>query len=68
MGKNDLWIAALVSLLGLMLVTMDNDFDHLNGLFFEGVCQPFIQHGQQLAAMLLVQLLKRAMIAFPQLQ
>lgn len=35
MGKNDLWIASLASLLELTLVTMDQDFDHLNGVFFE---------------------------------
>jgi tRNA(fMet)-specific endonuclease VapC len=35
MGKNDLWIAATASLLGLKLVTTDADFDHLNGEFIE---------------------------------
>lgn len=35
MGKNDLWIASLAGLLGLQLVTTDDDFDHLNGIFFE---------------------------------
>jgi tRNA(fMet)-specific endonuclease VapC len=35
MGKNDLWIASLASLLGLTLVTTDSDFDHLNGIFFD---------------------------------
>ena len=35
MGKNDLWIAALASLMGLKLITMDGDFDHLDGAFFE---------------------------------
>lgn len=35
MGKNDLWIASLASLLDLKLVTADSDFDHLNGVFFE---------------------------------
>lgn len=29
MGKNDLWIAATGSILNLILVTTDNDFDHL---------------------------------------
>lgn len=29
MGKNDLWIAATGSVLNLILVTTDNDFDHL---------------------------------------
>lgn len=35
MGKNDLWIASLASILGLQLITTDADFDHLNGIFFE---------------------------------
>lgn len=35
MGKNDLWIAATASALGLELVTMDNDFNHLKGVFIE---------------------------------
>ena len=35
MGKNDLWIAAVASLLGLELVTTDNDFDHLHNIFLE---------------------------------
>ena len=35
MGKNDLWIASLGSLLGLQLVTTDADFDHLHEIFFE---------------------------------
>jgi tRNA(fMet)-specific endonuclease VapC len=34
-GKNDLWIASTAALLGLMLVTTDADFDHLNKVFFE---------------------------------
>jgi tRNA(fMet)-specific endonuclease VapC len=29
MGKNDLWIAATGSVLNLIVVTTDNDFDHL---------------------------------------
>ena len=33
MGKNDLWIAATASFLGLMLVTTDKDFEHLNDTF-----------------------------------
>lgn len=33
MGKNDLWIAATASVLGATLLTMDKDFDHLNGVF-----------------------------------
>lgn len=35
MGKNDLWIAATAYLLEAKLLTMDNDFDHLNKVFFE---------------------------------
>lgn len=35
MGKNDLWIACLATLLGLKLVTTDADFDHLHDIFFE---------------------------------
>ena len=35
MGKNDLWIASVTSLLGLELVTTDNDFDHLHNIFLE---------------------------------
>jgi tRNA(fMet)-specific endonuclease VapC len=35
MGKNDLWIASTAALLGLMLVTTDTDFNHLNKVFFE---------------------------------
>jgi len=35
MGKNDLWIASLATLLGLKLVTTDSDFDHLHNVFFE---------------------------------
>jgi len=30
MGKNDLWIAASASALGLILLTTDRDFDHLS--------------------------------------
>lgn len=33
MGKNDLWIAATTSLLGLKLITTDADFDHLHNSF-----------------------------------
>ncbi|MFN8345712.1 MAG: PIN domain-containing protein [Spirosomataceae bacterium] len=33
MGKNDLWIAATASLLGLELITTDADFDHLHNNF-----------------------------------
>lgn len=35
MGKNDLWIAATASLLGLQLVTTDADFDHLHDVFLD---------------------------------
>ena len=35
MGKNDLWIASLAAMLNLQLITTDNDFDHLNGVFFK---------------------------------
>ena len=35
MGKNDLWIAATASLLGLKLVTTDADFSHLHQVFIE---------------------------------
>lgn len=35
MGKNDIWIAATAALLSLKLVTADNDFDHLHGVFFD---------------------------------
>jgi tRNA(fMet)-specific endonuclease VapC len=33
MGKNDIWIAATASVLDAMLLTTDNDFDHLNEEF-----------------------------------
>ncbi|MEZ4688291.1 MAG: PIN domain-containing protein [Bacteroidia bacterium] len=35
MGKNDLWIAATGSVLNLILVTSDKDFDHLDGEFLK---------------------------------
>jgi hypothetical protein len=35
MGKNDLWIAATAHALNAILLTTDNDFDHLNNIFFE---------------------------------
>ena len=35
MGKNDLWIAATASVLGLTLLTTDHDFHHLDGQFFD---------------------------------
>jgi predicted nucleic acid-binding protein len=34
MGKNDLWIAATTNVLGAVLITTDNDFDHLDNIFF----------------------------------
>jgi tRNA(fMet)-specific endonuclease VapC len=33
MGKNDLWVASLATLLSLELVTTDKDFNHLNQVF-----------------------------------
>lgn len=35
MGKNDLWIAATASVLDAMLLTTDNDFEHLHGEFLQ---------------------------------
>jgi len=37
MGKNDLWIAATtyLKLSNSKLITSDNDFDHLNGNYFD---------------------------------
>jgi predicted nucleic acid-binding protein len=35
MGKNDLWIAATASVLNASLLTIDKDFDHLNGQFLD---------------------------------
>lgn len=35
MKKNDLWIAATAYALDAVLLTTDNDFDHLNGVYFE---------------------------------
>lgn len=35
MGKNDIWIAAVTSILGAKLITTDKDFDHLNDVYFE---------------------------------
>ncbi len=34
MTQNDLWIAAAASVLEAVLLTTDNDFDHLNNVFF----------------------------------
>ncbi len=33
MGKNDLWIAATAFVFEATLITTDNDFDHLHGIF-----------------------------------
>jgi len=33
MGKNDLWIAATAKVTNATILTNDNDFDHLNGIF-----------------------------------
>ena len=33
MGKNDLWIAATASVAAAVLITEDQDFDHLDGVF-----------------------------------
>ena len=35
MGKNDLWIAATTNLTQATLITNDNDFDHLDGIYFK---------------------------------
>ena len=35
MGKNDLWIAATASVLGLTLLTTDKDFNHLNQVYLD---------------------------------
>jgi tRNA(fMet)-specific endonuclease VapC len=35
MGKNDLWIGSTSALLGLKLVAMDADFNHLHQVFME---------------------------------
>ena len=35
MGKNDLWIAATAAVTGSKLMTTDNDFDHLDGEYFD---------------------------------
>lgn len=34
-GKNDLWIAATAQVTYSKLVTTDDDFDHLNGIFID---------------------------------
>lgn len=35
MGKNDLWIAATAHALNALLLTTDNDFDHLHNIYFQ---------------------------------
>ena len=42
MGKNDLWIAATASVHIATLISTDNDFDHLDGVFiyFEKIVIP----------------------------
>ena len=35
MGKNDLWIAATASVLGLTLLTTDDDFSHLKDVYLD---------------------------------
>jgi tRNA(fMet)-specific endonuclease VapC len=35
MGKNDLWIAATAHVTDAILITADNDFDHLNKIYFD---------------------------------
>jgi tRNA(fMet)-specific endonuclease VapC len=37
MGKNDLWIAATAKVANAKLLTIDSDFDHLNGNFIDVV-------------------------------
>jgi len=35
MGKNDLWIAATAKVADAILITIDSDFNHLNGKFIQ---------------------------------
>jgi predicted nucleic acid-binding protein len=35
MGKNDLWIAATASVTNAKLLTMDKDFNHLDGVYLD---------------------------------
>ena len=35
MGKNDLWIAAVTAVTNATLITTDNDFEHLNKVYFD---------------------------------
>jgi len=37
MGKNDIWIAATAKVANATLLTIDGDFDHLNGTFINVV-------------------------------
>lgn len=37
MGKNDVWIAATASVVDAMLITADDDFDHLDGEFLDRI-------------------------------
>ena len=43
MGKNDIWIAAVTSILDATLITTDKDFDHLDNVFLklERIVLPF---------------------------
>ncbi len=40
MGKNDLWIAATAFVFEAALITTDNDFDHLHGVFLNVIKIP----------------------------
>lgn len=40
MGKNDLWIAATAFVYEAALITTDNDFDHLHGVFLNVIKIP----------------------------
>jgi tRNA(fMet)-specific endonuclease VapC len=42
MGKNDLWIAATTHLTKADLISNDNDFDHLDGVYFKVIKIPTI--------------------------
>ncbi len=44
MGKNDLWIAATASALGVPLVTTDKDFMHLDKMFVDVVYVDISKH------------------------
>jgi tRNA(fMet)-specific endonuclease VapC len=45
-GKNDLWIAATAHITNSKLVTTDDDFDHLNGVFVD-LIKPRIDSGSE---------------------